>query len=201
MSLSPAEIQHQTLRGRRGSYRREDVDDLLERVVASYEDVWLERDQLVKHAEELAEELGTYKEMEQVFRDSLIAGHRTADELRAEAAREAEEIVADAKRRAEGLLEEARGERDKLEDEIGRLRSLSKETQERCRSLLVEVLSVLEPKDEDVDAALGRDDGNSAKPPLDLDTADWEIPSALTGGEQPEALVEASEGRSRRRGR
>jgi cell division initiation protein len=200
MSLSPAEIQHQTLRGRRGSYRREDVDELLERVVSSYEDVWLERDQLVEHAKELAEELRTYKEMEQVFRDSLIAGHRTADELRAEAAREAEEIVADAKRKAEALLEEARGERDSLEHEIGRLRSLSKETQERCRSLLVDVLAVLESKDDDVDS-LGREDGNSAKPPLDIDTADWEIPSALTGGEQPEALVEAPEGRSRRRGR
>jgi cell division initiation protein len=144
MFLTPVEIQHQPLRGRRGSYRREDVDRLLERVASSYEQVWLERDRLQERVEQLEREFRSSRELERLLRDGLVAAQRTADELRAEAARESEAVVAEARQMAEDLLGEAQRERDRLGDEIGRLRTQEQETQERYRGLLLAALEVLE---------------------------------------------------------
>lgn len=221
MFLSPAEIQHQNLRTSRGKYRRDDVDYLLENVAASYEQVWLERDGMRGRVEELESELKTFKEMEQVFRDSIVAGHRTADELRAEAAREAEEILEEARRKAAEIVDEASHERERLQGDIGRLQSLEQDTTERYRGLLLTALEALErdrPSPAEPEPPEPAAEAEPAK--TALDTADWEIPYALYEDEdeepeqageaaevaeeqEPEAaeeFVEASDGR-RRRGR
>jgi DivIVA protein len=54
--LTPVEIQHQRLRECDGGYERADVEALLERTVASYEQVWRERERLERRVAELEAE-------------------------------------------------------------------------------------------------------------------------------------------------
>jgi cell division initiation protein len=154
MFLSPPEIQHQKLKSRLGNYDREDVDELLENVTASYERVWRERDEARVRVSELEKRLADYQELERLLRDSLLTGQRAADEVKAEAARQAEALVEDARRKADRVVAEAHRERDAVNAEIARLRSVEQNVQARCRALLVGALE-----------ALGRSDGPPSETP------------------------------------
>jgi cell division initiation protein len=154
MFLSPPEIQHQKLKSRLGSYDREDVDELLENVTASYERVWRERDAARVRVTEVEQRLGDYEELERLLRDSLLTGQRAAEEVKAEAAKQAEALLEDARSKAETIVAQAHRERDAVNVEIARLRSVEQNVQARCRTLLVGALE-----------AIGRPDGPRSESP------------------------------------
>lgn len=143
MFLSPPEIQHQKLKSRLGNYDREDVDELLENVAASYEQVWHERDAAHARVSELERQLQNYEELERLLRDSLVTGQRAAEELKAEAAEQAEALLEEARKKASGIVTRAERERDGVKSEIGRLRSVEQDVHARCRTLLVGALEAL----------------------------------------------------------
>jgi cell division initiation protein len=143
MFLSPPEIQHQKLKSRLGNYDREDVDELLENVAASYEQVWHERDTAHARIVELEEQLQNYEELERLLRDSLVTGQRAAEEVKAEAANQADALLEEARRKADGIVARAQREREGIKAEIGRLRSVEHDVQARCRTVLVGALEAL----------------------------------------------------------
>lgn len=137
--LTPPVIQHQPLKGGRG-YDCDEVDKLLERVTSSYEQVWLERDELRSRVTDLEGELAAFRETERYLRDTLVTAQRTADELRRDAERDAERV------RTEGLadLERAKAERRReLEDlraEIEQLRTAERKLRASLRAFLEQAL-------------------------------------------------------------
>lgn len=146
MFLSPPEIQQQKLKSRLGSYDREDVDELLENIAASYERVWQERDVARARVAELEHQLRDYEELERVLRDTLVTGQRAADEVKTEAAKQADAILEQARAKAADIVAKAEAERDGVKGEITRLRSVERDVQERCRSLLVGALEAIGPQ-------------------------------------------------------
>jgi cell division initiation protein len=138
--LTPPEIEHQALKAGRG-YDRAAVDALLEHVASSYEQVWLERDQLRSRLSELERELASFRETERYLRDTLVTAQRAADELRSRAERDAERL------RSEGLadLERAKAEREHeladLRAEIERSRTLERRLRSNLRAFLEQALS------------------------------------------------------------
>jgi cell division initiation protein len=154
MFLSPPEIQQQKLKSRLGSYDRDEVDELLANVAASYERVWHERDGARARVTELEQRLDGYEELERLLRDSLLTGQRAAEEVKAEAARQAEALLEEARRKAERIVAEAHRERDVVNGEIARLRSVEQNVQARCRALLVGALE-----------AIGQEDGPPSEQP------------------------------------
>jgi cell division initiation protein len=143
MFLSPPEIQHQKLKSRLGSYDRDQVDELLENVVASYEQVWRERDKSRDQVAELERELRDYQELERPLRDSLVTAQRAATEVKTEAAKQAEAILSDAKQKAEQIVLRAERERDTIKAEIARLEVVENDAAARCRAVLVDALEAL----------------------------------------------------------
>lgn len=123
MSLSPAEIRHAELRRGLFGYRRTSVDELLESVVDSFEQVWRERADLVDRVEQLDGELVRYRELETLLRATLVSAERASHELRAQARKEAELIVGEARTEARGIVREARAERERLAADSHRLRA------------------------------------------------------------------------------
>ncbi len=95
MSLTPVEIRHVRLPRRPFGYGRENVRELLEEIVQSFEDVWRDRADLRDEVERLEGELARYKELDVLLRNSLVSAERAADELRAQAGKEADLIVVD----------------------------------------------------------------------------------------------------------
>jgi cell division initiation protein len=143
MFLTPPEIQHQTLKEGKG-YDRSDVDKLLEHVTSSYEQVWLERDELRTRVSDLEAELGTMREQERLLSNTLVTAQRVADELRTEAEQEAQRIkmesladLGQAKAQAERELEDLRAE-------IQRSRSQERELRSNLRAYLEGALRQLE---------------------------------------------------------
>jgi cell division initiation protein len=129
MFLTPPEIQHQTIKDGRG-YDRDEVDKLLEQVTSSYEQVWLERDELRSRLKQVEGELGTLRDQERLLSDTLVTAQRVAEEVRTEAEREAQRIklesladLGQAKAQAERELEELRAEVQRFRVQERELRS------------------------------------------------------------------------------
>ena len=86
MALTPVEIRHleppKTLLGR--GYKQRAVDELLDQIVHSFEDVWRERADLADKVEQLEADLVRYKELESLLRTTLISAERASAEQRAQ---------------------------------------------------------------------------------------------------------------------
>jgi cell division initiation protein len=124
MSLSPAEIRHAELGRGLFGYDRSVVDELLDDVVDSFEQVWRERADLADKVEQLEADLVRYRELESLLRTTLVSAERASHELRDQARKEAELIVAEAQNEARSVVRDARAERERLAAESHRIRAV-----------------------------------------------------------------------------
>ena len=149
MSLTPVEIRHVRLPRRPLGYSRERVDELLEEVAQSFEDVWRDRADLRDEVDRLETELARYKELDVLLRNSLVSAERAADELRAQAGREADVIVEEARVRAREVVAGAEAERERARAEVRRLKALEGEVRAGYRAFLLTALDRLDAETED----------------------------------------------------
>jgi cell division initiation protein len=125
MALTPVEIRHleppkTLLRG----YKRREVDELLDQIVLSFEDVWRERADLADKVDQLEEDLVRYRELESLLRTTLVSAEKAAVTLKEQARKEAELVVQEAQSEARSITRRARGEHDRLQTEVRRMRTL-----------------------------------------------------------------------------
>jgi cell division initiation protein len=147
MFIAPAEVQNQNLKGRLRRYNKRAVERLLQDVVASYGQVWQERDRLRDRVEELERELGPLREAERHLSDSLVTAERAAAEVRAKAAKEAEELLAQVRARSRAQHKEMDARRTWLENEIDRLEMVERELQASLRAFLLAGLELVEDRE------------------------------------------------------
>ena len=125
MALTPVEIRHlkpaKTLvRG----YKRAAIDDLLDEIAVSFEDVWRERADLADKIEQLEEDLVRYRELETLLRTTLMSAEKAAVTLKEQARKEADLILEDARSEARSITRHARSDHERLLGEVRRMRSL-----------------------------------------------------------------------------
>jgi cell division initiation protein len=125
MALTPVEIRHikpaKTLfRG----YRRTAIDDLLDEVAISFEDVWRERADLADRVEQLEDDLVRHKELEALLRTTLVSAEKAGATMKEQAAKEADLILEEARAEARSITRHARADHDRLAGEVQRMRSL-----------------------------------------------------------------------------
>jgi cell division initiation protein len=125
MTLTPVEIRHvkptkSIVRG----YRRAPIDELLEEIAASFEDVWRERADLFDKVEQLEADLVRYRELEALLRTTLVSAERAAVTLKDQAQKEADLIVEEARNEARAITRGARADHDRLLVEVRRVRSI-----------------------------------------------------------------------------
>lgn len=125
MTLTPVEIRHvkptkSIVRG----YRRAPIDELLEEIAASFEDVWRERADLFDKVEQLEVDLVRYRELEALLRTTLVSAERAAVTLKDQAQKEADLIVEEARNEARAITRSARADHDRLLVEVRRVRSI-----------------------------------------------------------------------------
>ena len=124
MSLSPAEIRHAEFDRSLIGYKRSSVDELLDEVVASFEEVWRERADLADKVEQLEAEITRFRDLENLLRTTLVSAERASQELRNQARKEAELIVFEAQSEARRLTRDARSERERLVAETNRIKAV-----------------------------------------------------------------------------
>jgi cell division initiation protein len=125
MALTPVEIKHIRLgRALVGGYRRTVVDQLLEDVAESFEDVWRDRADLADKVEHLEQDLVRFRELEALLRTTLVSAERASQELKEQARRESELVLTEAHAEARQVTRRAHSEREHLVAEARRVRAL-----------------------------------------------------------------------------
>jgi cell division initiation protein len=124
MGLTPVEVRHLRLGRSIFGYRRSTVDEALDEVVASFEDVWRERADLADKVEQLADDLVRYKELEGLLRTTLVSAEKASAEMREQARKEADLIVSEAHAEARAVVRRATADRERLAAEAERTRAL-----------------------------------------------------------------------------
>jgi cell division initiation protein len=124
MPLTPVEIRHIQLRRAwlRG-YRRGPVDDVLEEIADSFEEVWRERADLADRLEELEAEAAKHRELEALLRSTLVSAERAAQDMKEQARRESDLIVQEAHAESRRVTREAAAERRRLEEDVIKIRA------------------------------------------------------------------------------
>jgi len=124
MPLTPVEIRHVKLGRDLGGYRKGAVDNLVEEIVASFEEVWRERGELQDKLEQMENDIARYRDLETLLRKTLVSAERSAQELKDQARREAEIIMTEAHAEARLIKQQALAEREHLRGEASRIKSL-----------------------------------------------------------------------------
>ena len=124
MPLTPVEIRHIEMRRAwlRG-YRRKPVDQLLEEIADSFEDVWRERADLSDRLEELESEAAKHRELEALLRSTLVSAERAAQDMKEQARRESDLIVQEAHAEARRVTRESMAEKRRLDEDVVRIRA------------------------------------------------------------------------------
>ena len=124
MALTPVEIRHIRLERSFFGYKRPFVDQVLDDVVLSFEDVWRDRADLADKVEHLEHELVRFRELEALLRTTLVSAERASQELKEQARKESELVLAEAHAEARAIVMRAHAEREHLASEARRIRSL-----------------------------------------------------------------------------
>src|SRR5215216_106804 len=125
MALAPVEIRHIKLsRKMFGGYNRGVVDELLEDIVESFEQVWRERADLADKVERVEEDLVRYRELETLLRTTLVSAERAAQDVKEHARRETQVVLDEAHSEARRVRREALADVERMRTEARRIRSL-----------------------------------------------------------------------------
>jgi len=124
VALTPVEIKH--IRPERSflGYKRSFVDQVLEDIATSFEDVWRDRADLADKVEHLEHELVRFRELEALLRTTLVSAERASQELKEQARKESELVLTEAHAEARAIVMRAHAEREHLTNEARRIRSL-----------------------------------------------------------------------------
>jgi len=124
VALTPVEIRHIKPSRSLLGYNRKVVDELLEDVVESFEQVWRERADLADKVERLDGDLVRYRELETLLRTTLVSAERASQEVREQARREAAVMLEEAHAEARRVRREALADLERMRTEAARIRSL-----------------------------------------------------------------------------
>ena len=139
MALTPVEIRHlKPAKTLFGGYRRRAIDELMDEIALSFEDVWRERADLADKVEQLEDDLVRYKELEALLRTTLVSAEKASAEMKEQARREADLILSEAHADARAVVRAAVAERERLASES-----------HRVRALLRAALTTIDPGEED----------------------------------------------------
>lgn len=124
MTITPVELHHLELRRGLRGYRRKPVDQLIQEIATSFEEVWRERADFADRIEQLESELARHRDLETLLRTTLVSAERSAHELKDQARREAELMVEEAHAEARAVTRAAVAERERLLAETRKIRAL-----------------------------------------------------------------------------
>ena len=124
MALTPVEIRHIKLSRSLFGYKRSAVDELLDDIVESFEQVWRERADLADKIERVEEDLVRFRELETLLRTTLVSAERAYQDLKDQARRETQVMLDEAHAESRRVRREASADLERMRSESRRIRSL-----------------------------------------------------------------------------
>ncbi|MYV04619.1 DivIVA domain-containing protein [Lactobacillus rossiae] len=155
MALSPMDIHNKefTRKGRNG-YAAQEVDDFLDEVIASYQQVLNQNKDLQDQLDKANHNLSQYDEMKNSLNQSILVAQEAADKVKQEAntqansvSREAQQqaqaVVAEAQAKAGQITSDAANNAARLNNESNALREETKTFQSRLAAMLQSQLDLV----------------------------------------------------------
>ncbi|MEG6616462.1 DivIVA domain-containing protein [Peptococcaceae bacterium 1198_IL3148] len=105
--LSPLDIRQKEFRKGFRGYDERQVDNFMEEVATTIEDLLKENDQLRRKIVESEERQQKYQELEVALKDTMVLAQKNAQDLKENADKEIKLLMQDAHQRAELLLQQA----------------------------------------------------------------------------------------------
>ncbi len=102
--LTAADVRNVAFARSARGYKTSEVDDFLEEVITTIEQLHKENDDLVRKLEVLAERIQEYRNEEDSIRSALLTAQKSADKILKEANEEKEQLLNDARQQAEDAL-------------------------------------------------------------------------------------------------
>jgi len=125
MDLTPLDIRNQKFSGKKlGGLDPEEVQAFLNQVATSFENLLVERADLLKTINNDKKTVEDYRRLEKSLTDAVYTVQRALDEIKSKAHNEAESIIAQAKVRAEKEVDAIKSQANDLHAEIDRLKQI-----------------------------------------------------------------------------
>lgn len=134
--ITPLEIQNIEFKKSLRGYKEDDVDEFLDKVMVDFERLYNENSELKEKLEEMNNNIGKYKNIEETLKRTLIVAQNAADELRSNSMKEAELIIQEAKQKIRDMNADANREIKKLQIEYEEVRKEMQIFKTRFKTLL-----------------------------------------------------------------
>jgi len=134
--ITPLEIQNIEFKKSLRGYKEDDVDEFLDRVLVDFERLYNENSELKEKLEEMNNNIGKYKNIEETLKRTLIVAQNAADELRSNSMKEAELVIQEAKQKIRDMNADANREIKKSQIEYEEVRKEMQIFKTRFKTLL-----------------------------------------------------------------
>ncbi len=148
MKITPLDIQHKVLDTQWRGYHKTQVDQFLEEIAESVEELTKENIVLKEKLSGKDEELGQLKRAESTLTSTLISTQSFVDQLKRGAQRDADLVVKEAELKAEEILSQSRAELVEMRRTISGLRQQRALVLDRLRSTLSSFHRLVEVEEE-----------------------------------------------------
>lgn len=142
--LTPSDIARVKFSVSFRGYNIEEVDEFLEQIERDYTKLWKENLELKNQVEFLRKELETYKRMEAIINESVIASKKLAEDIKYQAQNEANYIINKAIKEAEEIKINCQKNIAFLIQEINKIKEIRNSMIEETRSYLNLLISKLD---------------------------------------------------------
>ena len=147
--ITPLDIENKRFTKKMKGYSTEEVDDFLDELTLEYGKLYKENAELKAQREELDDNVGKYKNIENTLQNTLVMAQKTADEITAVAKQQAEQILKDAEYQAKTSVDELNMQIVNKQKELEDLKKEFEVYKAKMESLLISQLELLKDIKED----------------------------------------------------
>ena len=148
--ITPLDIENKKFgKQMMNGYNVDEVDDFLDELTLEYGKLYKENSELKAQREELDNNVGKYKNIENTLQNTLVMAQKTADEITSVAKQQAEQIIKDAEFEAKNSVEELNTQLVLKQKELDDLKKQFDVYKAKMESLLISQLELLKDIKED----------------------------------------------------
>lgn len=142
--ITPLEIENKRFAKQMvNGYSTNEVDNFLDELTLDYSKLYKENAKLKNSIEELNQNVGQYKSLENTLQNTLVMAQKTANEIQSVAKQQAEQIIKDAEFSSRNILEELEIEINSKKKELYDLKQQMGVYRAKTESLLISQLELL----------------------------------------------------------
>lgn len=176
-------------RAGKNGYNAADVDEFIDEVTATVEQLIAEKNDCVRKMDILASKIEQYREDEETVRNALLTSQKLSDTTIKEAQSKAEYIVKSAEKRSRTILTEAEMATEREKDKFEALHAETAKLRSEIIALYKKHLAMVEelPKEEDVKAKRAELDEKYPFEPVEeiIKTDDTDVEEEMVQAAQP----------------